>query len=359
MDFEKIKIIKKLGNGLYGNVYLVKIDNNIYALKKQKIVKEAQKKNYKYDIWKEIDFYKWINKLNKNNQIFFMKLYDYRIIECNYIYKPDKIIDLKLYNKLKKSPYCIDLLLDVKDITLRELINKNNLNYKERLSIIIQCLYIMYLMHQSKYYHNDVHTGNIMITKCDYNKLIKLNINKKTYNLETYGYIVSFIDYGLINHPKYLLNKKDKINYLFNKYHNMDLFVFIDTCLINDEINVYSHIKNKAKNPYIYLKELFDEYYMEYLLIKNQYFGLWNDIEISDWFNKFENDNLPRNKLYYQGIAYEMMQLLCINNRDIFCKIFKIPHFELFIDDDIVRMIKLNLYHEDKTIIELLKYIYI
>ena len=357
MNFEKIKIIKELGKGLFGSVYLVKIDNKIYALKRQKIVKEAIKKNYKYEIWKEIDFYKWINKLNKNDQIFFMKLYDYQIVECNYIHKPEKIIDLQLYNKLKKSPYCIDLLFDVKDITLRELINKNDLDYKERLSIIIQCLYTMYLMHQSNYYHNDTHTGNIMITDCDYNKIIKLNINKKTYNLKTYGYIVSFVDYGLINHPKYLLNKKDKTNYFFNKNHNMDLFVFIDTCLINDEKNIYPYIKSKKQNPYLFLKKLYEENYIEYLLTKNIYLGLWNNDEIIEWFNDFENNNLSKNNYFYQGIAYEMMQLLCISNRDLFCNIFNISYFDLFIDDDIVKLIKLNLHDEYKTIIELLKYI--
>jgi serine/threonine protein kinase len=357
MNFEKIKIIKDLGKGLYGNVYLVKIDNNIYALKRQKIVKEAIKKNYKYEIWKEIDFYKWINKLNKTDQIFFMKLYDYQIVKCNYVHKPEKIIDLQLYNKLKKSPYCIDLLFDVKDTTLRELINKNDLDYKERLSIIIQCLYTMYLMHQSNYYHNDTHTGNIMITECDYNKVIKLNINKKTYNLKTFGYIVSFIDYGSINHPKYLLNKKDKTNYLFNKNHNIDLFIFIDTCLINDENNVYSHIKSTKYNPYLFLRKLYNDEYLQYLLIKNQYLGLWNNDDIILWFEQFENDKLSKNKYFYKGIVYELLQILCIDSRKVFCELLNIPYFELFIDDDIAKLIKLNLYNENKTIIELLKYI--
>ena len=49
------------------------------------------------------------------------------------------------------------------------------------------------------------------------------------------------MDSKILINDKYLLNRKDKTNYLFNKNHNMDLFVFIDTCLINDENNVYSH----------------------------------------------------------------------------------------------------------------------
>ena len=50
-----------------------------------------------------------------------------------------------------------------------------------------------------------------------------------------------------------------------------------------------------------------------------------------------------------------MMQLLCINSRNIFCKIYNVPYFKLFLDDDIVKMIKLNLHNEDNTIIYLLE----
>ena len=174
-------------------------------------------------------------------------------------------------------------------------------------------------------------------------------------NLKTYGYIVSFVDYGLINHPKYLLNKKDNTNYLFNKNHNMDLFIFIDTCLINDENNIYPYIKNIKYNPYIYLKKLYNEEYIEYLLIKNQYLGLWNEHDIIEWFNNFENNKLSKNNFFYKGIVYEMMQILCIYNQNIFCKIYNIPCFELFIDNDIVKLIKLNLHYENKTIIYLLE----
>ena len=283
-----------------------------------------------------------------------MKLYDYQIIKCNYVHKPKKIVDIKLYNKLKKSPYCIEMLLDIKDYTLNELLNKKKLEYNQRISIVIQCLYIFYLMHNSGYYHRDTHSRNIMVTECEYNKIIKIIINNKSYKINTYGYIVSLIDYGMVNHKKFIKNKNDL---LFDIEHNMDLFLFIDTCLINDEKNIFPYIKNIKHNPYLFLKKLYDEDYIEYLLTKNQYLGLWNDIDLIDWFNKFENDNLSKNNYFYKGIAYEMMQLLCINNRNVFCEIFNIPHFELFIDNDIVQMIKLNLNNEEKTLIYLLKYI--
>jgi hypothetical protein len=286
-----------------------------------------------------------------------MNLYDYQIIKCDFELKPEKICNLKLYNELKKSPYCIDFLYNIQNVTLYDLIEKNEINYKQKLSIIIQCLYTMYIMHQSNYYHNDTHTKNIMITFCDFDKLIKLKINDKIYNLKSYGHIVTFIDYGMINHTKFLLNKKDEKDYIFNKNHNMDLFIFIDTCLINDNQNIHPYIKYKKNILYKYFKKLYEKYYIDYLIIKNQYLGLWNDNNITEWFNKFEQNKLSVNLFLYKGICFELIQLLCIYNRDIFCKTFEIPYFKLFIDDDIVKIIKLNLYDEDKTIIELLKYI--
>lgn len=354
MDFDKIEIIKELGNGSYGSTYLVKLDDKYFALKKQKIIKESIKKNYKYEIWREIDFYKWINKLDKYNQIFFMKMYDYNIYECKYVNNLSKLLEPKIYNKLKKSPYCINILLELKDLTLEDLITEKKLEYTQRLSIIIQILYSLYLMHSSGYYHRDTHTQNIMINECDYNKIITLKINHKTYKLKTYGHIISLIDYGLINHKKYL-TKKDYNNLKFDITINIDLFIFIETCLINYQYNVLKYIKNiKKKTIYLYFKKLYNDYYNEYLLLKIQYLGLWNDDKTKLWFDLFENNKLTLKKQTFNGIIYEMLQLLCIFNRKIYCKLLNIPYFDLFIDDEIVQTIKLNLHNEDKTIIYLL-----
>jgi len=64
--FDKIKIINKIGSGFQGETYLVKIDNRELILKRQKITyDEYINDTFNNQIYREIEFYKWINKLKK------------------------------------------------------------------------------------------------------------------------------------------------------------------------------------------------------------------------------------------------------------------------------------------------------
>jgi hypothetical protein len=75
IDFDNIKMIKKIGTGMYGTAYLVEYKKQNFALKVQKILEEETTKNYNYEIWREIDVYNYIDKLDKDDQIFFTKLF--------------------------------------------------------------------------------------------------------------------------------------------------------------------------------------------------------------------------------------------------------------------------------------------
>ena len=113
--FDKIKIINKIGSGFQGETYLVKIDNRELIFKRQKITYDEYINNtFDNQIYREIEFYKWINKLGKN-KIFFMKMISYRKIHCGE--------DIMLKNnfvseKLKNSKYCLELILEKKIIQL-------------------------------------------------------------------------------------------------------------------------------------------------------------------------------------------------------------------------------------------------
>jgi serine/threonine protein kinase len=87
INFDDLQIIKKLGSGTFGTSYLVKTikNNKKYVLKTQKIFYSDKKlkekvRDYKEQIWREIDLHEFINKIkDTNDQSFFTKLYDYKI----------------------------------------------------------------------------------------------------------------------------------------------------------------------------------------------------------------------------------------------------------------------------------------
>jgi serine/threonine protein kinase len=86
IHLDKVKIIKKIGYGMYGTTYLANYNGKLYAVKIQHILEKDKKKDYKNEIWREFDLYKYIDTLNKEDQVFFTKLYDYKIYDnCTHI----------------------------------------------------------------------------------------------------------------------------------------------------------------------------------------------------------------------------------------------------------------------------------
>jgi hypothetical protein len=141
--FEKIKIINKIGSGFQGETYLIQINDKELILKRQKITEDEYINNtFDNQIYREILFYKWINKLGKN-KIFLMKIINHRKFYCeeDIILKNNFVSD-----KLKNSKYCLELILDKKDHTLNK--NINLLDNADLFNGFIQCLYILDLMHK-------------------------------------------------------------------------------------------------------------------------------------------------------------------------------------------------------------------
>jgi len=183
INFNNVKIIKKIGAGMFGIAYLVKYEDNKYALKIQKILEKQAKKNYNYEIWRELDLYKYIDKLNENDQLFFMKLYGYEIYDncTRKQIRPIKIdskIDPndKFSQKIKKmdeSLWCIKFLLEYKgNLTLEKFLFKNHeLKTKQIYSIMLQIIKIHMILYKGGYSHGDMHAGNIMINKTNKNIL--------------------------------------------------------------------------------------------------------------------------------------------------------------------------------------------
>lgn len=228
IDFTNVKQLKQLGTGVFGTTYLALYNNKKYALKIQNILPVHRKKNYKYELWRELDLYNYINSLNSSDRKFFTQLYAYEIYDdCKHKQiRPFKINkNNKFSKKLKKldeSNWCVRLLLDYQGkSTLGKYIATHNLSVKQTYSFMFQIIKMILILYKGGYSHNDLHMYNIMIVKTNEKYFNFTNTKKIPY----YGYQLIAIDFGNVIHTKFnikydLTNKLFKINrekWLFNE----------------------------------------------------------------------------------------------------------------------------------------------
>ena len=212
--FNNITIGKELGRGNYGTTYLATDNNNNnnnkkkYAYKIEKILPKDVKQTLKSSYWREIDFAKKCAHLYPNQ---FMYLYDSKIDnDCKHIQNTDSTITLlDIEKQFEASKFCGIKLWSLIDNTFENEFNKkivsNTINPSHYYNYIIQLVNIVYLMRKHGYNHNDFHAGNIGVrhTKEKYIKILDSKI-------ETYGYLLQAIDYGLVIHSKYTLSRIEK-----------------------------------------------------------------------------------------------------------------------------------------------------
>jgi len=254
------KIIKKLGNGMIGTVYLVKKKNVKYALKIEHILDKDAKKNFKASIWREIDF---CLKFGNKHPDQFIELIEYDIIdECNHKQKysfnlklfPPKMI--KEITALNESNTCVRRIYTLVDTSLNKIINKLKIHHIY--SMMVQMSYIIYLMHKAKYVHGDLHPGNIGIVKTN-EKYIKI----LDYDVPTFGLIFKAIDYGLVKHKKYLKsNEKKEYKFLMENEQGNLMYMLVETKFWNFVRK--NKIKLNFKKHYAFFKKM-----EEYKIIKD------------------------------------------------------------------------------------------
>jgi len=220
---DNYKIIKKLGYGMIGTVYLVKKDNVKYALKIEHILEKDVKKNLRASIWREIDF---CMRFGNKHPEQFIELIEYDVIdECDHTQKyafdlknfPPKMI--KEITALNESNYCVRRIYTLVDTSLNKIYYKLKIN--NFYSMMVQLSYTIYLMHKAKYIHGDLHSGNIGLIKTN-----KKNIKILDYSVPTFGWIFKAIDYGLVKHVKYLKSKEKK-EYKFHMENEQQNLIYL------------------------------------------------------------------------------------------------------------------------------------
>ena len=198
--------------------------NNFY-----KIIKNTNKKLYKI-----IYFNKFINKINDSH---FDKLYSYKILKDNFKYN-----------------YYLKIITDLKDDTLYSMCkNKKWNNKNEFYSMVIQIIYALYLMHSYDFYHADLHWNNIMYSKTNIKSIKILN-----FNVPTYGYIWTIINYSDIESHRFKYNDKDrKFLFIFRNLAYEDLMSFYHDAICSNNFNICKKIIKNIKLSYIEIKKYF------------------------------------------------------------------------------------------------------
>jgi len=206
------KIYKRIGNGKNGVAYLVKY-NGIKSVLKHQILKNN--KRVQLSIKLEKEFYEWINTLSNSDKVFFMKEYKSmnEVLNTNQILV-ENIVEYKKGETLNKS---------IKKISKKKIDDYKN--------ILIQLLYIINLIQSHKWFHNDLHGGNIICRKISGNMKHKfyLGLISQTINFTISKYQISAIDYGEVIHAKYVNNNLTNIEHLLNSI----IFDIDRLCIVN------------------------------------------------------------------------------------------------------------------------------
>lgn len=261
MNFENLTQIKKLGSGMLGTTYLVQnsVTKKKYALKIQHILPKDRKKDYKNELWRELDLYEFINKLRPNEQQFFTKLHAYEIFDkCTHDQNKQRIEPIKKecvtplcerLKKLDKSDWCVKFLLDYHGkSTLGKYLATHSMNVRQMYSIILQICLIHSVLYKGGYSHGDLHMNNIMVSPTSQSHFEFMNTKVSFFGLK----IIS-IDYGEVRHAKFK-NKIDPWAQLFltnrKKFLFDETFGSISIIVQNFDKYIYNCDKKKMKMPY-------------------------------------------------------------------------------------------------------------
>lgn len=330
VNFDKIKIIKTLGQGVFGVGKLVSYNNKNYVLKTQKLPAAHRIKNIKYPIWRELDFYKYIEKLPKNHQNFFMKLIDYRIYKtCDHKIKKQKFINPKIVKEYNDSPWCVDFLVEYKGESFSKFLIKNKLSKEQVISFILQISIIHSILKKGKYFHTDFFIQNITISKTK-QKNINLILHNKKLSIPTYGYVLSVIDYGSILHNKYRHQKR-----IYYQYPELKRVEALNTVCFNI-ISQYESNNHKCKrfvgdenyritiSQILKIKKNYPVKWEKYKYFLTKYFPL-----TKNYFNKLEKNKLnSTDRFFISFIKWRIHDMFQLENPKIHANFFGWKHWK-------------------------------
>ena len=323
--YGKYKIIKQLDSGFNTKIYLLHDSKkNPYILKKNFILKKHTKINYKYRIWKEIRFCKFVNKLSFNNQKFFMKLINYKINKCDNNYYEE--FSFNKYIK-QKTNICIDVILEYKGDILGNLLLKENLNKRERISLIVQIIYALQIIRKNKFIHGDLHAYNITYKITD--NPIKIG-QRLVRNSPSNKKFVSKYQYSIIDYNS-SVNLKDKESNHWTGWNinemnklNWDLIYLMEKLILQFNLmqDIYKSKKYIHKPIFFNLDELNKIYKHKNLYNRIKKCLSSKNRKYKKFFELYEEKKELKKDIIYYLIQREISILLSAYNRKLFLKIY-------------------------------------
>jgi len=71
MDFSHIEVIKKIGAGMKGTMFLIKNKGKDYAMKIKHVLEKDRMRDFSNELWREIDLYNYIGRMKlKKTDVF-------------------------------------------------------------------------------------------------------------------------------------------------------------------------------------------------------------------------------------------------------------------------------------------------
>lgn len=219
-----------LGEGSFGTTYLVKdkiTKKNIYAIKVQSTTSSPQQNE---PFYRELSVFQYLQSCSFHEQQFFTCMKDYEI-KCNE--KP-------------KIPLCEGYIVMNyhKGTSLEDYLGKGHLIGKEYYSLFVQLFFILDILYRGGYAHNDLHSGNLIISKTKQKHYLGFQ-----HRLPYCGIRIAILDYGESLHTALTL-KKDNVFSYFKKNRKLFLFDEMQTFSLNiiqcwDRRIHLSKLKNK------------------------------------------------------------------------------------------------------------------
>ena len=238
-NIDDMKIIKKLGSGKYGNVYMVQsaiIPNQYYALKIEYMLSTTTLDGIDSKIYRYKEFDREVASVYPD---IFLQMINYDI--------KDNCIDERTPKQQKNKNIinsCIRVVYTVIDgMLINE--HQSKMTNNEFYSMVVQLIYSIYLMYNKGYIHSDVNDKNIGYFKTKETSM-KVICNNKICNIPLFSKQYIIFDYGNVLHSKFKMSEYENIKY--NRYKNLgdlDLLFFGYTLFTNYKLSFEDELEKK------------------------------------------------------------------------------------------------------------------